>query len=75
MRIQGPPSEGGRRAPRGRGHDELLEWEERVFVALDPVIDPANRPLRTEDVERLVAVEIRTDDPVESHEVVEHDDV
>jgi hypothetical protein len=42
-----------------------------VFVALDPVVDPADRPLRSENVQRLITVEIGTDQPVESHEVVD----
>ena len=53
------------------GHHQLLERKERVLVASDPVVDLANRPGGAEQVERLVAVEVGPDDPVEADEVVD----
>ena len=45
--------------------DQFLEREERMLVALDPVVDPADRPFRPVDVEGLIPVEVRPDDPVQ----------
>ncbi len=50
---------------------DLLEREILVLVALDPVVDLADRPVRAVDVERLVLVQVRPDDPVQADEVID----